>query len=110
MCVCVFVCFVCVCAVNQAIWVAGNNSMVAVVFESGWVSISLQTGGRWIACGSSLTAGDTGVTFAVSGQGSQYVVEAIANTGTGSWGIQRGTSSQGQVRVSPDYMYTVIPG
>ena len=114
----------------------GNKIMGAEVVESGSVSIKLQKGGTPIACGSSLTAGDTGLTFAVSEQGSQYVVEAIASAGTGSWGIQggkckmqrqdnsasntytvpasgtvtvrvAGALSKGQVRVSPNCEYTV---
>ncbi len=114
----------------------GNKIMGAEVVESSSVSIKLQKGGTPIACGSSLTAGDTGLTFAVSGQGLQYVVEAIASAGTGSWGIQggkcemqrqdtttsitytvpasgtvtvrvAGASSKGQVSVSPKCEYTV---
>jgi hypothetical protein len=114
----------------------GNNIMGAAVVESGSVSIKLQKGGTPIACGSSLTPGDTGLTFEVSGQGSQYVVEAIASAGMGSWGIQggdclnrrqintvsntytvpgsgtvtvrvAGATAKGPVAVSPDCVYTV---
>ena len=67
----------------------GNKIMGAEVVEYGSVSIKLQKGGTPIACGSRLTPGDTGLTFAVSGQGSNYVVEAIASAGTGSWGDRK---------------------
>ena len=100
------------------------------------ILINLKKGGTSIACGSSLTPGDTGLTFEVSGQGSQYVVEAIASAGMGSWGIQggdclnrrqintvsntytvpgsgtvtvrvAGASAKGPVAVSPDCVNTV---
>ena len=86
---------------------AGNNIMGAAVVESGSVSIKLQKGGTPIACGSSLTAGDTGLTFAVSGHGLQYVVEAIASAGTGSWGIQGGKCSMQRQDNPASNTYTV---
>jgi hypothetical protein len=85
----------------------GNTIMGAEVVESGSVSIKLQKGGTPIACGSSLTAGDTGLTFAVSGQGSQYVVQAIASAGTGSWGIQGGKCSMQRQDNAASNTYTV---
>jgi hypothetical protein len=85
---------------------AGDTIMGSPV-EIGSASIKLQKGGTPIACGSSLTAGDTGLTFAVSGQGSQYVVQAIASAGTGSWGIQGGQCSMQRVDNTASNTYTV---
>ncbi len=85
---------------------AGNTIMNAAV-AIGSASIKLQKGGTPFACGSSLTAGDTGLTFTVSGQGLQYVVEAIASAGTGSWGIQGGKCSMQRQDNTDSNTYTV---
>jgi FK506-binding protein 4/5 len=68
----------------------GNTIMGSAAVQSGSTSIKLQKGGSPINCGGALTAGDTGLTFALSGQRGQYIIEATASAGKGLWGIQDG--------------------
>ena len=80
----------------------GNKIMGAEVMLFNSILINLKKGATSITCGSRLTPGDTGLTFEVSGQGLQYVVEAIASAGTGSWGIQGGKCSMQRLNPNPD--------
>jgi len=73
--------------------------------------VQLAKDGNTIACGGTLTAGDTGLTLvkASSGVGSQYKIEAIASAGTGAWGIISGDCSMQRLDNTVDNTYTVPP-
>ena len=71
--------------------------------------VQLAKEGTTIACGGTLTPGDTGLTLvkASSGVGSQYVIEAVASAGTGAWGIISGACSMQRLVNSVSNTYTV---
>ena len=73
--------------------------------------IQLAKNGNTIACGGTLTPGDTGLTLvkASSGVGSQYIIEAVASAGTGAWGIISGTCQMQRLVFSRSSTYTVPP-
>ena len=74
--------------------IASGTIMGQSIQESAVASIRLVKGGSAIACGGTLTPGDTGLTFSLSGQSGQYVIEASASAGTSSsWGIINGGCS-----------------
>lgn len=74
---------------------AGSTIMGSQVQLSSVASLKLaSTAGMPYDCGGRLPPGETGLTFHLSGQSGQYLVEATASAGTGSgWGIIGGTCS-----------------
>ena len=71
--------------------------------------VQLAKGGSTIACGGTLTAGDTGLTLVKGTTGSQYIIEAVASAGTGSHGIISGACSMQRLVNSASNTYTVPP-
>ena len=72
--------------------ITGGRMMGASINTNGdSTQIQLAKGGKAIACGGTLTAGDTGLTLVKGSTGSQYLIEAEMSAGTGSWGINSGS-------------------
>eukprot|EP00277_Geminigera_cryophila_P011646 CAMPEP_0179437518 /NCGR_PEP_ID=MMETSP0799-20121207/21399_1 /TAXON_ID=46947 /ORGANISM="Geminigera cryophila, Strain CCMP2564" /LENGTH=558 /DNA_ID=CAMNT_0021218511 /DNA_START=135 /DNA_END=1811 /DNA_ORIENTATION=- len=83
--------------------------MSSSVVESQFTSVQLAKGGVAIACDVGvLTAGDQGLTLQRGSTGSQYVIEAIATAGIGSWGIIGGTCDM-ERSISDSNKFTVPP-
>jgi len=78
------------------------------VQESPTTSLQLVKDGSVLACDSSLSAGDSGLTFSLAGQSGQYLIEATASAGKNViWGIAGGDCTGERDVNSVDKTYTV---
>ena len=70
------------------------------IVRSGVTQVQLAKDGAAIACGGSLTAGDTGLTLvkASSGVGSQYLIEAVASANIAEASVLEWSSKRGGQR------------
>ena len=86
-----------------------GSIMGSSIQRSASTQVQLAKGGSTIACGGTLTAGDTGLTLVKGTTGRQYIIEAIASVGTGSHGIISGSCSMQRLANSASNTYTVPP-
>jgi hypothetical protein len=87
---------------------SGNMMGSAISVTGASTQIQLAKGGNTIACGGTLTAGDTGLTLVKGTTGAQYLIEAEMSAGTGAWGIISGSCNM-QRTTSLSNTFTVPP-
>ena len=86
-----------------------GSMMGASIQRSASTQVQLAKSGSPIACGSTLTAGDSGLELVKGTTGSRYIIEAVASAGTGSHGIISGSCSKQRLVDGISNNYTVPP-
>jgi len=81
------------------------------VQEVASASVTLTRGGAPIACGEMLGADENNLGFAWDGipKDAQYVLEAVASEGSGTWGISSGKCSGQRIDNNSSQAYTAPP-